>query len=154
MVKNALEMQQVYKSYKKNEILQNVNFSIPQGAICGLIGENGAGKSTIMKLIAGTSYVSSGSIYINGKDVTQGNQEERRNMGCLIEHPTIYKDMTAWENLEIQRVMRGIPGRECIDEVLKAVDLQDAANRKAGKYSLGMKQRLGIAIAMLGEPEF
>lgn len=64
MVKNALEMQQVYKSYKKNEILQNVNFSIPQGAICGLIGENGAGKSTIMKLIAGTSYVSSGSIYI------------------------------------------------------------------------------------------
>ena len=71
MVKNALEMQQVYKSYKKNEILQNVNFSIPQGAICGLIGENGAGKSTIMKLIAGTSYVSSGSIYINGKDVTQ-----------------------------------------------------------------------------------
>ena len=154
MVKNALEMQQVYKSYKKNEILQNVNFSIPQGAICGLIGENGAGKSTIMKLIAGTSYVCSGSIYINGKDVTQGNQEERRNMGCLIEHPTIYKDMTAWENLEIQRVMRGIPGRECIDEVLKAVDLQDAANRKAGKYSLGMKQRLGIAIAMLGEPEF
>lgn len=154
MEKNALEMQQVYKSYKKIDILQNINLSIPKGSICGLIGENGAGKSTIMKLIAGTSYVSSGNIYINNKDVTQGNQEERRNMGCLIEHPTIYKDMTAWENLEIQRVMRGIPGRDCIDEVLRAVDLHAAANQKAGKYSLGMKQRLGIAIAMLGEPEF
>ncbi len=154
MEKKALEMQQVYKSYKKIDILQNINLSIPKGAICGLIGENGAGKSTIMKLIAGTSYVSSGNIYINSKDVTQGNHEERRNMGCLIEHPTIYKDMTAWENLEIQRVMKGIPGKECIDEVLKAVDLQSSANQKAGKYSLGMKQRLGIAIAMLGEPEF
>ncbi len=152
--KKALEMQHVYKAYKKINILQNINLSIPKSAICGLIGENGAGKSTIMKLIAGTSYASSGNIYINSKDVTQGNQEERRNMGCLIEHPTIYNDMTAWENLEIQRVMRGIPGRKCIDEVLEAVDLCAAANQKAGKYSLGMKQRLGIAIAMLGEPEF
>ena len=149
MGKTALEMQQVYKSYKKIDILQNINLSIPKGSICGLIGENGAGKSTIMKLIAGTSYVSSGNIYINNKDVTQGNQKERRNMGCLIEHPTIYKDMTAWENLEIQRVMRGIPGRECIDEVLRAVDLHAAANQKAGKYSLGMKQRLGIAQAIM-----
>lgn len=154
MEKKALEMQQVYKSYKKIDILRDINLSIPKGAICGLIGENGAGKSTIMKLIAGTSYVSSGNIYINSKDVTQGNQVERQNMGCLIEHPTIYKDMTAWENLEIQRVMRGIPGRDCIDEVLRAVDLHDSANQKVGKYSLGMKQRLGIAIAMLGEPEF
>ena len=150
----ALEMRNICKSYKDADILKNINIKIPKGAICGLIGENGAGKSTLMKLIAGTSFTTSGEIYINNKPATKENFEQRRRMGFLIEQPTVYFDMSARENLEIQRTLRGIPGKECIEEVLKAVKLEDVGNTKVGKFSLGMKQRLGIAVAMLGNPDF
>lgn len=153
-MKYALEMKGVCKSYKDTKILDDINIKIPKGAICGLVGENGAGKSTLMKLIAGTSFASSGSIIINGKKAMHDNHEQRRNMGFLIEYPTVYYDMNARENLEIQRTLRGIPGKGCIEEVLNAVKLENVGNTRVGKFSLGMKQRLGIAIAMLGEPDF
>lgn len=140
------------KNYKNFHVLQNVNFSINRGEIYGLVGENGAGKSTLIRILTGLAFKSSGIITLFGK--TDYLQHERTKIGCTIEMPALYKDMTAKQNLEIQRVQRGIPDQKCISKTLELVGLNNTEKKKVNNFSLGMKQRLALAVALLGEPEF
>lgn len=140
------------KDFKNFQALQNVNLSINHGEIYGLIGENGAGKSTLMRILTGLAFKSSGTITLFGK--TENLQNERAKIGCTIEIPALYKDMTAKQNLEIQRVQRGIPDKKCIQKTLELVGLNNVKKKKVNNFSLGMKQRLALAVALLSEPEF
>lgn len=140
------------KRYKHFYALENVNLSIPKGEIYGLVGENGAGKTTLIRLLTGLSFKSSGEMELFGE--RENLQKERTRMGCTIEMPALYKDMTAEQNLEVQRIQRGIPGKMCVTEVLDLVGLRNAGKKRVSNYSLGMKQRLALGIALLGEPEF
>ena len=140
------------KNYKNVHVLENVNLSIKRGEIYGLIGENGAGKSTLIRILTGLAFKSSGGINLFGK--TERLQCERAKIGCTVEMPALYKDMTAEQNLEIQRVQRGIPNKKCISKTLELVGLDNTNEKKVNNFSLGMKQRLSLAIALLGEPEF
>lgn len=140
------------KSYKNSHVLQNIDLSINRGEIYGLIGENGAGKSTLIRILTGLAFQSSGVVTLFGK--TENLRYERAKIGCTVEMPALYKDMTAKQNLEIQRVQRGIPGKKCIAKTLELVGLDDTQKKKVNDFSLGMKQRLALAAALLGEPEF
>ncbi len=140
------------KNYKNFHALENVNLSIKRGEIYGLIGENGAGKSTLIRILTGLAFKSSGIINLFGK--TEHLQYERAKIGCTVEMPALYKDMTAEQNLEIQRVQRDIPDKKCISKTLELVGLNNTRKKKVNNFSLGMKQRLSLAAALLGEPEF
>ncbi len=140
------------KNYKNFQVLQNVNLSIGRGEIYGLIGENGAGKSTLLRIITGLAFQSSGVVTLFGN--TENLRYERAKIGCTVETPALYKDMTARQNLEIQRVQRGIPDKTCISKTLELVGLDQTKKKKVNDFSLGMKQRLALAAALLGEPEF
>ncbi len=144
----------VTKIYKKLTVLDKVNMSIKKGQIYGLIGLNGAGKTTLMRVISGLALIDSGSIELFGESNTDKIQKERRRMGCLIETPALHYYKTVYENLEIERLHKGIPGKESVEKVLRLVNLSNFKNKKIKDLSLGMKQRLGIAMALLGNPEF
>lgn len=144
----------VTKIYKKLTVLDKVNMSIKKGQIYGLIGLNGAGKTTLMRVISGLTLIDSGSIELFGESNTDKIQKERRRMGCLIETPALHYYKTVYENLEIERLHKGIPGKESVEKVLSLVNLSNFKNKKIKDLSLGMKQRLGIAMALLGNPEF
>ncbi|WP_330374628.1 ABC transporter ATP-binding protein [Paraclostridium sordellii] len=118
------------------------------------MGENGAGKTTLTRLITGLIYQTNGEIELFEETEASKLSKQRRRIGCIIESPVLYEDMTAKQNLEIIRVQRGIPGKGCIDEVLNLVNLPDTKSKKIKNFSLGMKQRLALAIALLGDPEF
>lgn len=154
MNETILKTNGLTKTYKKTKALENINMTIKKGQIYGLIGENGAGKTTIFRLLTGLAKETSGSIELFGESEESKIELARRRIGCLIEEPALYKDKTAYENMEINRIHKGIPGKECIERVLKTVGLIDIKNKKVKNFSLGMKQRLGIAIALLGDPEF
>lgn len=139
------------RRYGSNVVLDGLNLSIPQGSIYGLVGENGAGKTTLMRLMAGLDFPTSGSLTLFGKEDLV---EQRRRMGFLIESPALYLDMSARQNLELVRIQRGIPEKSRVDELLERLSLQNTGRKRVRNFSLGMRQRLGIAIAMLGEPEF
>lgn len=142
------------KEYNGNKALDNMNIEIRKGEIYGFIGENGAGKTTTIRMLTGLAKPTSGSMELFGKSNHKDLQQVRRNIGCIIESPAIYPDMTAVQNLEVQRIQRGIKDKKCIQEVLEIVDLTNTGKRKSKDFSLGMRQRLGLAIALLGEPEF
>lgn len=125
-----LEAKDICKAYGKNMVLNQVNLTIKAGEIYGLVGENGAGKSSLMKVITGLTKPTSGEISLFGK---KNLEDERNKIGCLIENPALYMDMTARQNLEIQRTQRGIPGKSSIDEVLEIMDLKDAGNKRVNK---------------------
>lgn len=145
----------IQKHYRKVKALDGVTMHIPRGAIYGFVGRNGAGKTTLIRVICGLQAQTAGdySIYnIDSKDskiITA-----RRRMGAVVEKPAFYSDLTARQNLEMQYTMLGMPSYEGIDELLKLVGLADTGNKKAKNFSLGMKQRLGIAIALCGSPDF
>ncbi len=150
----VLRTNDITKEYNKKVILQNVSMNIKKGEIYGLIGKNGAGKTTLMRIISRLTKQDSGNLSsfdINNKAEIN---KERARMGTLIESPRIYPHMTAEENLELIRLQRGIPGKKCIKEVLGLVSLKDVGKRKCEDFSLGMKQRLGISMALLNNPEF
>ena len=142
----------ITKKYGEQLSNDNINITINKGEIYGLIGRNGAGKTTLIRMITGLSHKTSGEIELFGKSSENELNQSRRMIGSLIESPAFYGNMTARENLEVSRLVRNIPGKECIDEVLKLVGLQDTGKKKFKDFSLGMKQRLGIANAMLGNP--
>jgi ABC-2 type transport system ATP-binding protein len=144
----------VSKTYKKIKVLDTVDMTIKKGQIYGLIGLNGAGKTTLMRVIAGLAVKDSGRVELFGESDETNIEDSQKRMGCLIETPGIYVNKTAYENLEIERLQKGIPGKECIEKVLKDVGLVDIKNKKVKNFSLGMKQKLGIAMALLSEPEF
>lgn len=142
------------KVYSGKAANDGICMSIEKGDIYGLIGNNGAGKTTLFRLIAGLAAPTKGSIELFGNKAEKEIAAMRRRIGCMIETPALYPGMTARENLEYRRRLLGLPDKKAIDEVLESVRLQDTGRKKAKHFSLGMKQRLGIAIALLGNPDF
>lgn len=141
------------KKYNKTSILNNINIEIRRGEIYGLIGENGAGKTTLIKILTGLILKTDGKITLFNKEVNVNTSLDRKKIGSIIEAPALYLEMTAKQNLEIQRIQQGITDKNCIDELLCLVNLDGSKNKKTKNFSLGMKQRLGLAIALLGNPE-
>ena len=154
MSEYILKTTNLTKTYKGYHAVNNVSIALKPGKIYGLVGRNGAGKSTLMRLIAGLSYPSSGEIELFGHTKESKIQVERRRMGCMIESPSINLSMTAKENMRLHRIIRGIPNEEIEDELLKLLDIANTGKKKVKNFSLGMKQRLGIAITLLNNPEF
>ena len=142
------------KKYKNYKAINNVSLSLEAGKIYGLIGRNGAGKSTFMKLIAGLSYPDEGHIELFGHTKESEIQLERKRIGCMIESPSINLSMTAKENMKLHRIIRGIPDEKIEDELLSLLDINNTGKKKVKNFSLGMKQRLGIAITLINSPEF
>jgi len=148
------EARNLTKKYRNVTALDHVNFTLRRGEIYGFIGENGAGKTTTIRLITGLSFPTEGSITLFGKSGEKELQKQRARIGCIVETPALYKSMTAEQNLEAQRIQCGIPDRECIGKTLKLVGLSDTGKKTVRHFSLGMRQRLGIAMALLSDPEF
>lgn len=142
------------KIYGKHKVLDNVTMNIKKGDIYGFIGKNGAGKTTMIRVLTGLVIPNEGEVELFGHSKEKELIKERRRIGTLIESPEIYLNMTAKENLELIKIQRGIPGTKCIDETLNLVGLRDVHKKKTKNFSLGMKQRLGIAMALLSDPEF
>lgn len=151
---NILKIENLSKSYEKNLVLKNINLEIEEGSIFGLIGPNGAGKSTLMKSILGLVKKDSGTISLYGKEINAKNQKEtNKNLGSLIENPSFYDHLTAYANLDLICDMKNIK-KDKIEDVLNKVGLSNHRDKKVRDFSLGMKQRLGIAIALIGNPKF
>ena len=151
----VLTTQNLSKSYRKFQALDNFSMHVPKGAIYGFVGKNGAGKTTLIRLICGLQAPTSGSYSIYGIDYKEKSiAKSRRRMGAVVETPAIYMDMTAAENLKQQYLLLGLPSYEGIDDLLALVGLANTGKKKARNFSLGMKQRLGIAIALAGDPDF
>ena len=146
----VIEMNNISKAYGKKNVVDNFSLNIKKGHICGLIGPNGAGKTTIMKILAGLTFQSKGEVRFFESD---NLDEGRARMSFMIETPIIYAGMTARDNLQYIRYLRGYPDECRVDEILNIVGLSDTGNKPAKKFSLGMKQRLGIGMAMLQKPE-
>lgn len=143
------------KQYKQFHALNGLSMHVPKGAIYGFVGRNGAGKTTLIRLICGLQEPTSGGFHLYGIENTDKNiVKSRRRMGAVIETPAIYMDMTAKENLKQQYRILGLPSFDGIEELLELVGLENAGKKKAKNFSLGMKQRLGIAIALAGDPDF
>lgn len=143
----------VTKIYNKHKALDDVSMTIKKGDIYGFIGKNGAGKTTMIRVLTGLVVPNSGQVELFGHSDEKEVIKERRRIGTLIESPAIYLNMTAKENLELIKIQRGIPGTKCIDETLNLVGLREVLKKKTKDFSLGMKQRLGIAMALLSDPE-
>lgn len=143
------------KQYKQFNALDGLSMHVPKGAIYGFVGKNGAGKTTLIRLICGLQDPTSGSYTLYGVENSEKNiVKSRRRMGAVVETPSIYLDMTAEDNLKEQYRILGIPSFDGIQELLKLVRLENAGKKKARNFSLGMKQRLGIAVALAGDPDF
>ena len=153
MKKVVLKTYNITKKYGEQLAVDNVNMTIKKGDIYGFIGQNGAGKTTLIRLITGLIHKSGGEIELLGANEENELNKARTMVGSLIESPLFYTNMTARENLEVSRLVRNIPGKKCIDEVLELVGLKDVEKKKVKNFSLGMRQRLGIANALMGNPK-
>lgn len=143
------------KKYGKYKALDGLTMSIPKGAIYGFVGKNGAGKTTLIRLICGLQEPSSGEYTLYGiKNTSKNIIKSRRRMGAIVETPSISLDMTAEENLKQQYLILGLPSFDGLSNILKLVGLEKTGKKKAKNFSLGMRQRLGIAIALVGDPDF
>jgi len=141
------------KKYKDISAVDHVNLEIKQGDIYGLVGKNGAGKTTILRIITGQTFATEGQISLFGATSEEALNKKRQRIGAIIETPSFYAYMTATQNLEYYRIQRGIPDRTCVKEALEEVGLTEARNKKYKDFSLGMKQRLGLALALMNRPE-
>lgn len=149
-----LEARELTKAYKQTAVLDSVNLKLEKGKIYGFIGQNGAGKTTFLRVVTGLAFQSSGSLSLWGKSDISQLQEQRKRIGCIIETPALYPNLTAYQNMEVQRIQRGIPNKSVIDKCLAMVGLKDTGKKSVRNFSLGMRQRLGIAQALLNTPEF
>ena len=142
------------KNYGHFKALNQCSMHVPRGAIYGFVGKNGAEKTTLIRLICGLQRPTSGSYRLYGSENTDKKiLEAQRRIGAVVETPSIYLDMTAEENMKEQYYVLGLPSFEGIPQILKLVGLEDAGKKKAKDFSLGMRQRLGIAIALAGKPD-
>ena len=148
----VLQTNNLTKKYKNFIALDNATITIHKGDIYGLIGRNGAGKTTLMKTITTLTNKTSGSFSLFGSE--EELTESKRRIGCLIESPAFFGNLTAYQNLKYYSIQKGIVGKKQIEKVLKIVDLWKEKNKKFKNFSLGMKQRLGIAFAILDNPDF
>ena len=143
------------KYYKHFKALNGLTMHVPKGAIYGIVGKNGAGKTTLIRLLCGLQEPSKGSFCLYGvQNNHKGIQRARRRIGAVVETPSIYLNMTAEENIKEQYRVLGLPSFEGIKELLDLVGIGDTGKKKAKNFSLGMRQRLGIAIALCGDPDF
>ena len=146
-------MKEHTKKYKDVTALRDVDITVKRGDIYGLIGDNGAGKTTFLKLLTGQIYTSGGELKLFGAYSEKELEQNRKRTGAIVESPGFYPKLTVEKNLEYYRIQKGIPGKNQTEEALKAVGLWDKRKKKCAALSMGMKQRLGLAIALLGEPE-
>ena len=150
----VLTTEHLCKNYGHFKALNQCSMHVPRGAIYGFVGKNGAGKTTLIRLICGLQRPTSGSYRLYGSENTDKKiVEAQRRIGAVVETPSIYVDMTAEENMKEQYYVLGLPSFEGIPQTLKLVGLEDAGKKKAKDFSLGMRQRLGIAIALAGKPD-
>ena len=151
----VLETNGLSKRYRAFTALNGLNMHIPKGSIYGFVGRNGAGKTTLIRLICGLQEPTSGNFILYGAKNTDTKIERaRRRMGAVVESPAVYPDMTAEENLRQQYLVLGMPSADGIAELLHLVGLDGTGKKKVKNFSLGMRQRLGIAIALAGNPDF
>lgn len=151
----VLKTDALCKSYRNFKALNGLSMHVPKGAIYGFVGKNGAGKTTLIRLICGLQEPTAGEYVLYGeKNTEKGVAKSRRRMGAVVETPSIYLDMTAEQNLKQQYRVLGLPSFDGIQEILDLVGLSATGKKKAKNFSLGMKQRLGIAIALCGAPDF
>ena len=151
----VLQTNSLTKKYKHFQALNGLSMNVPKGSIYGFVGKNGAGKTTLIRLICGLQEPTSGDFTLYGiRNDSKDIIKSRRRMGAVVETAAIYMDMTAEENLKYQYLLMGIPSYHGIPELLKLVGLENTGKKKAGNFSLGMRQRLGIAIALAGDPDF
>ena len=149
-----LQAHSLTKKYRHTVALDHIDLQIEKGKIYGFIGQNGAGKTTFLRLVTGLAFQTSGTLDLWGKSSAKDLQEQRKRIGCMIETPALFPAMTAYQNMEIQRIQRGIPDKTVIEKTLNMVSLKDTGKKSVRNFSLGMRQRLGIAIALLNTPEF
>lgn len=149
MQKNILETRELSKVYREQKAVNAVSIQVRENTVYGLLGANGAGKSTLLKMIAGIVRPTQGSILVDGE---VWSRKSLNKIGSLIESLAIYGNLSARENLKVRTRMLGLP-EERIDEVLETVGLTQTGKKRAGKFSMGMKQRLGLAIALLNHPK-
>lgn len=151
----VLNINALSKNYKDFKALNGLSMNIPKGAIYGFVGRNGAGKTTLIRLICGLQEPTSGDYTLYGRKNTDKDiVKSRRRMGAVVETPSIYLDMTAEDNLKQQYRTLGLPSFDGLTAILKLVGLDHTGKKKAKNFSLGMRQRLGIAIALVGDPDF
>ena len=145
---NVVSIKDISKYYGKSQVLKNVSLEIPNGSIFGLVGRNGAGKTTLMRIITGLAEPTSGSYSISGVSSKDKNiLTVRRRMGSIIESPAVFRNLSAYDNIKLQYINLGMTSYDDIPELLELVELKDTGKKSAGKFSLGMRQRLGIAVA-------
>ena len=144
-----LRTKNLCKTFKKQQAVNNISLSIRENSVYGLLGPNGAGKSTLLKMITGMLHPTSGEIIFEGHPWSRNDLSD---IGVLIESPPLYENLTAVENLKVRTILLGLPDSR-INEVLEMVDLKNTKKKQAGQFSMGMKQRLGIAIALLNKPK-
>lgn len=148
MNRYILETKELTKKFGRQKAVANLSLQIEKNSVYGLLGPNGAGKSTTLKMITGMLHKTSGEILFEDKPWSRADLEK---IGALIEMPPLYDNLTAWENLKVRTLLLGLPDSR-IKEVLEIVDLKNTGKKKSGQFSIGMKQRLGIAIALLNHP--
>ena len=148
-MKKILKTTNLCKAFNGQEVVSNISLNIEENSIYGLLGPNGAGKSTILKMVTGILKPTSGRIEFDGHT---WKRNDLKYIGALIEMPPLYENLTAYENLKVRTNILGLPDKR-IDEVLQIVSLTETGKKRAGQFSLGMKQRLGIAIALLNNPK-
>ncbi len=154
-MKKVLETEHMTKKYKDFKALSNLNMHIEEGSIYGLIGKNGAGKTTLIRVICGLQKPDEGGYRLFGiendnRDITL----ERKRIGAIIETPSLYQELTARDNLLLQYKLVGMPSNDGIDELLELVGLENTGKKKVKNFSLGMRQRLGIAVSLANNPDF
>ena len=148
-----VQAQALTKAYQRTTALDHVDLCLEKGHIYGFIGQNGAGKTTFLRLICGLALPTSGALALWGHTGEKQLQRQRRRIGCLIETPALFPGLSAYQNIEAQRIQRGLPDKAVIGEALKRTGLDGVGRKPVKNYSLGMRQRLGIAMAILNMPE-
>jgi ABC-2 type transport system ATP-binding protein len=154
MKDTVLVTKDLTKRYGSTAAVNHVNMTIGKGQIYGLVGRNGAGKTTIIRMVAAQNVASSGEIWLFGGHTSAELSAARARIGAMVEIPSFYPYLNARQNLEYYRIQRGIPGKHCVDEVLELVDLAHTGKKTFKAFSLGMKQRLGLALALMNHPDF
>ncbi|AFS79704.1 bacitracin ABC transporter ATP-binding protein [Gottschalkia acidurici 9a] len=153
MADTILRTKNLTKKYHSQFAVNNVNIEVRQGDIYGLVGKNGAGKTTLIRMITGLTIPTNGEIELFRETSEKGLNKSRVRTGSMVETPSFFPYLSARKNLEYYRIQKGIVEKDCVEEVIKITGLEDAGNKKFKNFSLGMKQRLGIAFAIMGNPD-
>lgn len=150
----SIKVANLTKKYGEKLALDDVSFQLKSGEVFGIVGPNASGKTTLMSIISGLTQIFDGEVLIDGVDIKEKNRQKRKIIGCLIEEPGLYPNLTGYQNLKYFSSLLGKDQENNISYLIEALMLKECVHKKVKKYSLGMKQRLGLAISALGEPDF